>query len=47
MNIFLVIVVRTSRESEREVENLMGNILNGSGSMVRPSLSYTAGECIN
>lgn len=45
MNIFLAIAVRTSRE--REVGNLTGNILNDSEGMVRPSLSYTAGGCIN
>lgn len=44
MNIFLVIVV-SSRE--REVGNLIGNILNDSVGMVRPSLSYTAGGYIN
>lgn len=39
------IIVRTI--SEGEVENLAGNILKDRVGMVRPSLSYTAGGCIN
>lgn len=43
LSIFLASVLRANRKGN--VENLAGNILNGSVSIVR-SLSYTAGGCI-